>query len=47
MILEENFSFKQSIRTTYHPIIAEVYCRQIDDVTHFAKWIETIQKSQR
>ena len=39
-------ALKQSIRTTYHPIIAEVYCRQIDNVTHFAKWLEAIKKSQ-
>ena len=40
-------ALKQSIRATFHPFIAEKYCQQIDDVTHFAKWLETIQKSQR
>lgn len=39
-------ALKQSIRTSYHPVVAEVYCRQIDDVKHFAKWLEAIQKSQ-
>ena len=37
---------KQSIRASFHPFVAEKYCQQIDDVTHFAKWIEAIQKSQ-
>ena len=37
---------KQLIRATFHPFVAEKYCQQIDDVTHFAKWLETIQKSQ-
>lgn len=39
-------ALKQSIRATFHPFIAEKYCQQIDDVTHFAKWLEAIQKSQ-
>ena len=37
---------KQSIRASFHPFLAEKYCQQIDDATHFAKWLETIQKSQ-
>ena len=28
---------KQWIRANYHPIIAELYCHQFDDVKHFAK----------
>lgn len=39
-------ALKQSIRTTYHPVVAEMYCQQIDDVKYFAKWLEAIQKSQ-
>ncbi len=39
-------ALKRSIRATVHPFIAEKYCQQIDDVTHFAKWLEAIQKSQ-
>lgn len=39
-------AFKQSIRATFHPFVAERYCQQIDVVTHFAKWLEAIQKSQ-
>ena len=39
-------ALKQSIRAAFHPLVAEKYCQQIDDVTHFAKWLEVIQKSQ-
>ena len=39
-------AMKLSIRATFHPFVAEKYCQQIDDVTHFVKWLETIQKSQ-
>ena len=39
-------ALKQWIRANYHPVIADLYCRQFDDVKHFAKWLEAIQKSQ-
>jgi hypothetical protein len=39
-------AFKQSIRASFHPVVADFYCRQVDDAKHFAKWLEAIQKSQ-
>ena len=39
-------ALKQWIRANCHPIVAELFCRQFDDVNHFAKWLEAIQKSQ-
>lgn len=39
-------ALKQSIRAIFHPLVAEKYCQQIDDVTHFAKWLEAIRKSK-
>jgi len=39
-------ALKQSIRATFNPFVAEKYCQQIDDVTHFAKWLEAIRKSK-
>lgn len=39
-------ALKQWIRTCYPPLYAELYCRQIDDAKHFAKWIEAIRNSQ-
>ena len=36
---------KSGIRSCYPPAIAEVYCRQIDDMKHFAKLLETMRKS--
>ena len=39
-------ALKQWIRANYHPIVAEMYCQQVDDAKHFAKWLEAIQKSQ-
>ena len=39
-------ALKQSIRANFHPFVAEKYCQQIDDATHFAIWLEAIQKSQ-
>ena len=39
-------ALKQWIMANYHPVVAEMYCQQVDDVKHFAKWLETIQKSQ-
>lgn len=40
-------ALKQGIRANYHPVIADLYCRQFDDVKHFAKWLDAIQKSQK
>lgn len=39
-------ALKQWIRANYHPVLAELYCCQLDDVKHFTKWLETIHKSQ-
>ena len=39
-------ALKQSMRAIFHPLVAEKYCQQIDDVTHFAKWLDAIQKSK-
>lgn len=36
---------KRWIRSNYPPAVAEIYCHQIDDAKHFAKWLETIKKS--
>ena len=38
-------ALKQWIRGNYHPIVAEMYCQQVDDAKHFAKFLEMIQKS--
>lgn len=39
-------ALKQWLRANYNPIVAELYCQQVDDAKHFSKWLETIQKSQ-
>lgn len=39
-------ALKQSIRVRFHPVLAEFYCRQVDEAKHFAKLLEAIQKSQ-
>ena len=39
-------AIKQWIRANYPTAIAELFCSQIDDAKHFAKWIEAISKSR-
>ncbi len=36
--------FKQLIRISYPPVLAEMYCRQIDFVNYYAKCLDTIRK---
>lgn len=35
---------KSGIRNTYPHNIAEAYCRQIDDMNHFAKLLDMLKK---
>jgi len=35
---------KQWIKANYPPVLADLYCHQLDDAKHFAKLLETMMK---